>query len=149
MLGIQAKEAVRWYGRHGEPEVWCLLQAFYNTAPPLVDDVLVVTSANDGIHGKASQGTVGARERSAHYRDEAWDIRTHPLPDGKPRPGAVVAENEMSRRSRISKWIDDAKLELDRLTHGRADRYYIDAHGRHIHAQIRKSFSGWSDRGES
>lgn len=146
MLGIQAKEAVEWTGRHGEPEVWVMIQAFYNTAPPLVDDVLVITSANDGIHGRASQGPVGARERSGHYRDEAFDLRTHPLPDGRPRPGAIIAENAMARRARIAQWISEAKLELDRLTHGRGDRYYIDAHGRHIHAQIRKSFTGWSDR---
>lgn len=52
------------------------------TAPDLYADTVVITSVNDGRHASAS----------AHYSNDAWDVRTHPA-GNKPRNGNILASN--------------------------------------------------------
>ena len=52
-------------GAHFDERVVRILHAARDTAPELVDNILWVTSANDGKH----------KEGSKHYTNEAFDIR--------------------------------------------------------------------------
>ena len=143
MVGIKRKSGVRWADRHSDADVFCMWVAFALTAPPVDGDVILMTSLNDSVHGKAENGAVGDPNRSGHYRNEAGDIRTHPYPDGLLRPGAIIASSASDRIVLAEAWVEDAKLELDRITGGHADRYFLEYHNRHIHAQIRKRYTSW------
>ena len=63
---LYLKDFVHINGAHFYPEIVRIVDAARATAPPLKDDAVWVTSANDSTHGV----------NSLHYKNKAWDIRT-------------------------------------------------------------------------
>ena len=77
-LRIAFKPEVRFSHGNWRPAVTAILEAAVITAPRLFDDVLVVTSANDGKHSK--------EPLSAHYVGAAWDWRFEGMREGGIQP---------------------------------------------------------------
>ena len=61
------KEGVHVNGPHLYPEMTQITEMARTTAPPLNDDVIWITSANDSRH----------QTGSLHYKDRAFDIRIY------------------------------------------------------------------------
>lgn len=66
MPEIKMKSTVGIAGKHFEGHIAKIIQVAADTAPPLSDNTLWITSANDSKH----------KDGSRHYTSEAFDIRT-------------------------------------------------------------------------
>ncbi len=66
---LRFKEGVHIIPRHFDPKIRVILDVVRATAPPTLDEVIWVTSADDGEH----------RRQSKHYSGEAFDIRIRNL----------------------------------------------------------------------
>lgn len=73
MKKLKLVGTVKINGRHFDPEIVAILNAARSTAPDLQDDTVWVTSANDLKH----------KENSKHYSNDAFDIRTRNVVNGK------------------------------------------------------------------
>lgn len=97
-----------------------LLRVAMRTAPPLVQDTLVVTSANDSDHSG----------HSLHYVGRALDIRFTEDRAGAIRPRITIAggsrEEEQRRAARF--WAGRMRQQL-------GPHYDVVVEGNHIHAE--------------
>jgi len=73
MKTLKFKPTVKINGRHFDPEIRFMVDVARETAPDLTDQTVWVTSGNDSTHKKNSK----------HYSNEAFDIRTLNLIDGR------------------------------------------------------------------
>lgn len=73
MKKLALKPSVKINGRHFDSEIRVMLDVARETAPDLHDQTVWVTSGNDSTHMKGSK----------HYDNEAFDIRTHNVLDGR------------------------------------------------------------------
>ena len=73
MKKLALKPTVKINGRHFDHEIRKILDVARETAPDLHDQTVWVTSGNDSTHKKNSK----------HYSNEAFDIRTLNLIDGR------------------------------------------------------------------
>ncbi len=89
---LYLKDCVRINGAHFYPEMICVVNAVRATAPPLTDNAVWITSANDSTHG----------ENSLHYKNRAYDIRTKNI--------VGLAEFPVAPQ----RWVDRIKLILGR-----------------------------------
>lgn len=117
----------KWLGFKGEVKVNCLnlhtlefLQACMSCAPDLVDDTVIVTSINDGLH----------KVESAHYTNDAWDIRTHPAGDAL-RTGAILARTMQERDNLSQLWVNRMTRKL-----GRPFQIMYEKSKQHIHGEL-------------
>lgn len=105
------KEDVRCSGFHAQ--LLEIMEAARLSAPELVDDVVFITSLEDGKHS----------EVSAHYYGGGVDIRTH-----GDRPGAIFDQgivDEVARR-----WVRRMQKRL-----GRNYQVLYESKKSHIHAE--------------
>lgn len=90
-----------------------------DTAPQLVGGVMVVTSANDGVH----------KSGSLHYEDRAFDIRFLGMREG----GIVVIAGDMDATYRLQR---RAAAEWGtRLQARLGDAYDVIVEADHIHVE--------------
>jgi hypothetical protein len=90
------------------PEIVRIIDAARATAPPLKDDAVWVTSANDSIHGV----------NSLHYKNRAYDIRTR----------NIAGFLQRSKNALAKEWVAKMKLVL-------GDDYDIIFERDHIHCE--------------
>jgi len=83
---MKFKPTVKLNGRHLDPEIRIMLDVARETAPDLTDQTVWITSGNDSTHKKNSK----------HYSDEAFDIRTRNLMEG--RDAAILWVNRMKEK---------------------------------------------------
>ena len=97
-----------------------VLQAAMKTAPDMIDDLVMVTSAVDGQHG----------ENSMHSLGRAWDFRF-----SGDRPGAIVPDpsGKMSQHAFAVAW---ARRISTVLGHG----HDVIAEKDHVHAEVDRRF---------
>lgn len=78
-FGISFKDGVRMTRACFDDCMLQVYRALLDTAPSLVEDLVVLTSANDSTHGA----------QSLHYVDRAVDVRIYGA-----RPGGILAEGD-------------------------------------------------------
>ncbi len=80
------------------PEFLRLVWVFARTAPPLNEDVMMITSVSEGRHG----------ENSRHFVASGLDVRFVDI-QGQPRPGGIVGTSEQDRHNKAREWRDRAQ----------------------------------------
>lgn len=90
MTYIQFKKSVEIHPLALDPEMIRGLRVAAALAPPLVDNIMVVTSQYDGTH----------REDSLHYVGRAWDLRFK----GR-RTGGVMGEGGTIGTVALERWV--------------------------------------------
>lgn len=110
--------------RHpGAWQIGYIERALVETAPPTYDDVIVITSINDGRHAS----------RSLHYKDRAVDVRCFGhRPGGIKAVGANVIGGaaQLHRNQRIA-----AEAWRDRLASRLGDAFDVVLEADHIHIE--------------
>lgn len=91
-MRIDFKPGVRINHRHFRPHISRVLYVCAESAPSLLDDTMIVTSANDSKHSRGSK----------HYIDDAWDVRC--LASDPHLPGTVLAMDEEERNRIAEQW---------------------------------------------
>jgi len=99
------------------PEAVLILEALLATAPPMFDDVVLITSACDGQREKPS----------CHELGLAFDVRYLPGQHG-PRPGCIVADSVEACEAEALAWSGRLAMALGR-------DYDILIHLKHIHIE--------------
>ena len=103
MKGLKLKPTVKINGRHFDHEIRLMIDVARETAPDLSDDHVWITSGNDSTHMKGSK----------HYTNEAFDVRTLNLIDGR----------------------DAAKLWTTRIREALGLKYQVVLEKDHIHVE--------------
>ena len=87
MTQLKLKNGVVINGAHFYDEMVRILDIARDTAPPLINDTVWVTSANDSRH----------MEGSLHYKNRAFDIRTR---------------NIINKNEHADQWVADMREQL-------------------------------------
>lgn len=92
-----------------------------DTAPPLHEDTVYVTSMCDSFDTHISELTM-------HAANAAWDIRTHPAPTGEPRVGSIL-EADIDQAAKV--WIERSRKLL-----GPGWQFLYEPQKKHIHLEF-------------
>ena len=98
-----------------------LLRVAMRTAPPLWEDTLVVTSANDSKHSG----------HSFHYVGRAYDIRYL----GPQRTGGIMVPADYTEQQVADKQRLEARMWAGRMRQQLPEGYDVVVEGNHIHAE--------------
>ena len=93
-----------------------LKRALLATAPTMHADTVVITSANDSVHGDPSFHSIGL----------GYDIRYCKHPDGSPRIGSVLGDEG----AEVGRWAARLRMYL-----GRDWQVVVETAKRHIHTE--------------